>query len=830
VGERPRAASAAHPLDARTHHMPTIPFGRALGTLALLTALLTRPATSQEATTHAPRPDPLVAPTDSNPTADVLGTVTDSATGGPLAGAEIQITRGGQVIAQAETDRLGAYRIHQVRAGTYTVAARLIGYAAAHSTIAIGHSGDLIEVSFRLASAPIQVAAIEVSATPIAVDTRTGNQVFKQDQFQGSPTLTTTQIVQQAVAGAARAPTGEVHIRGMHAEFTYYVDGVPVPPGISGSLNELFDPSIANQITFQTGSWDAEYGGRNVAVVNVMTRIPSGGFHTSASSYAGNFGSDGQTLTASTNAGKLGLFFSGTRTETAMRHEPVVADTNAAGRITGIRNFANYGQDYYGFGKLQYTPTNHDVMSLDANWSRSRFHTPFDSATGVINDHQQDLNDFLNFGWQHSVTHGPDAGSELFASAFYRHGSLTYTPGLADEPTFTFAPDTTLYNISEARNFDIYGVKLDYTLRLSEPLAFKIGTLSSITRGHENFHAFNATTPSGPTSDSPLTGSDIGVYAQSTIQPTDHWQLRAGVRYDAHHYPISATQHLTADQVSPRVRLSFFPSPETSVWIYYGRQFIPTNIEDLRAITSASQGGVVSAPTEPERDDYYEVGLTHRFPVGVVVKLSAYHRRSAPGIDDTQVPGTAITTDVNIARVRVTGLEGVVEVRPGGPLSGFLNLALCHAYGYGAVTGGFFTSTPPAQPFDLDHDQRLSATAGLTFATRGWLLDATGIYGSGLTNGVTPNTPGRPLYDSTMAATGPLNTGLFDFNSAFKVKPSFILNLSAGYTFLVGNVEVRPQLFANNVFDLRYTLKGTFFSGASIGRPRTLQFKVDLGI
>ncbi|HXY70471.1 MAG TPA: TonB-dependent receptor, partial [Gemmatimonadales bacterium] len=361
-------------------------------------------------------------------------------------------------------------------------------------------------------------------------------------------------------------------------------------------------------------------------------------------------------------------------------------------------------------------------------------------------------------------------------------------------------------------------------------LLFKIGTLSTLTRGHENFHAFTATSPNGPTSDSPLDGHDIGVYAETQLAPSDQWQLKAGVRYDSHDYPTSATAHATADQVSPRVRLSFFPDPGTTLWVYYGRQFIPTNIEDLRAITSASQGGVVSAPTLPERDDFYELGVTHRFPAGIVLKLSAYRKKSTPGTDDTQVPGTAITTDVNIAQVRVTGIETVLEVRPPGPLSGFLNLALCHAYGFGGVSGGFFTTAPPSQPFDLDHDQRLSATAGLTFGSRGWLLSATGIYGSGLTNGVTPNTPGRPFYDSTIAATGPLNTGLFDFNGAFKVKPSFIVNASAGYTFLLGSVEVRPQLFVNNLFDLRYALKGTFFSGASVGRPRTVQLKVTLGV
>jgi outer membrane receptor for ferrienterochelin and colicin len=813
-------------------------FGWAPGALALLVATwLTRPAAAQQprAALNSPSASAVRAfPADTG-TADVLGKVTDSTTGGPLAGAEVLIRRAGRIVARASTEALGSYRMHGIRAGGYTVEARFVGFRPDSTHIAIHGTEDIVNVSFRLLPTTIELSGIEVAATPLVVDTRTGDQVFKQDEFQGSPTLTTSQIVQQAIAGAARAPTGEVHIRGQHAEYTYYIDGVPVPPGISGSLNELFDPTIANQINFQTGSWDAEYGGRNVAVINVTTKIPSGGFHASAASYMGNYGSDGQTLTASTNTGKLGFFFSGTRTETDLRREPVVAlgDTNASGQIThftGFRNYSNYGQDAYFFGKMQYSASDHDVVSLDANWSRSHFQTPFDSAAGIIHDWQQDINDFVNLGWQHANMSTPDRGTELFASAFYRHGSLGYTPGAQDQPTFTFAPDTTPYNISEDRSFDIYGVKLDYTVHLSEPLTFKFGTLSSVTRGNEVFHAYNAANQNGPTSASPLNGSDIGLYAETQIAPSDQWQLRAGVRYDTHYYPTSATQHATAAQVSPRVRLSFFPDPATTMWVYYGRQFIPTNIEDLRAITSASQGGVVSTPTLPERDDFYEVGFTHRFPVGIVLKVSGYRKHSSPGTDDTQVPGTAITTDVNIQQIHVSGIEGVVEVRPAGPLSGFLNLAIAHAYGSGAVTGGFFTAAPPAQPFDLDHDQRLSATAGLTLSERALLFTITGIYGSGLKNGVVPNDPNLPNYDSTLAKTGPTGTGLFDFNKAFHVDPSFIVNGSAGYTFLLGNVEVRPQLFVDNIFDLKYSLKGAFFAGAQVGKPRTFQFRVNLGV
>lgn len=791
----------------------------------MLVALLTLAT----AAAFAGAPVSAISSGDPSAAGDVTGAVSDSASGKPLAGADVILSRTGQVVARTSTDAFGRYTIHNLPAGTYDLEVRLIGFRPVSKKFDVAAGGAGVDLAFQLAPAAVELRTVEVSGAPVAVDTRTGNQVFKQDEFQGSPTLTTSQILQQAIAGAARAPTGEVHIRGQHAEYSYFVDGVPVPPGISGSLNELFDPSIVNQIDFQTGGWDAEYGLRNAAIVNVTTRIPAGPFHADVSSYAGNFASNGQTVNLSGNAGKWGFFASGTRQATDLRREPVVADTDATGQITDVRNYANHGNDLFGFGKAQYAPTDHDVVNLAVNWSRSRFQTPFDSAAGIIDDRQQDVNGFVNLGWRHRVTSGRIVGSELFAGAFYRHGSLSYVPGLTDDPTFSFAPDTTLYNISEDRSFDLVGVKLDYLLRLSEQVAFKAGTLSSLVRGHENFQSFNAA-GAGPASDSPLDGNDVALYVQTQLAPSEQWELRTGIRYDNHHFPISATEHANAHQFSPRVRLSFFPTPATTIWAYYGRQFVPTNTEDLRAITSAVGSGAGTEPTVPERDHFFEVGLTHRFPVGIVAKLTAYHKRSSPGIDDTQVPGTAITTDVNIEQVRITGLETVIEIRPRGPVTGFVNAGLAHAYGFGEVTGGFFTVTPPAQTFDLDHDQRLSATAGIVYSAHNLLLTATGIYGSGLTNGVTPNTPGLPLFDPSAPATGPLGTGLFDFNKEFKVDPNFILNASAGYTFSVGRVFFRPQVYVDNVFNHKYSLKGTFFSGASFGRPRTVQFRVNVGV
>src|SRR5207245_7747302 len=72
-------------------------------------------------------------------------------------------------------------------------------------------------------------------------------------------------------------------------------------------------------------------------------------------------------------------------------------------------------------------------------------------------------------------------------------------------------------------------------------------------------------------------------------------------------------------------------------------------------------------------------------------------------------------------------------------------------------------------------------------------------------------------------------TGLFDFNKSNHVSPNFILNASAGYSLAVGNVVIRPQLYVDNVFDHKYLLKGAFFSGASVGRPRSVQLRVNIG-
>jgi hypothetical protein len=773
--------------------------------------------------------------------ADIAGTVTDSVAGHPIGSAQISITTGGRLVLNTTTDDFGRYRAHNLDAGTYAVSVHALGFHAQSRTVVLDGSGTLVRADFRLPTVVFNLEAVEVRAsTPLAVDTRSGDQTFKQDDYHGAPTATTSQILQQSIAGAARAPTGEVHIRGQHAEYTYYVDGVPVPSGISGSLNELFDPEVVNQISFQTGGWDAEYGNKNLAVVNVATKIPAGPFHLDASTYGGSFNSNGQSLSLSTNAGRLGVFLSGARQVTDMRREPVAFDTLSFMPI----NIHNHGEDLFTFGKLSYSAGNSDVLNLDANWSRTRFQVPFDpSLTSTFDDRQQDVNSFLNLGWRHQFGNGaagsdetvnsaagssvgagsPSAAAtegtppELFAGLFYRYGSLQYTPGVGDEAQFFFYPDTVnAYNLRETRNFTTLGLKLDYQTHPSAELELKGGVLAQRTTGSEDFAATTQAGQPGPASVSGLTGSDVGTYAQLAYSPVEKIELRTGVRFDAHTAPFAGTQH----QVSPRIRLNVYPDPSTTLYAYYGRLFVPTNVEELRTITNAGLGAAAD-PTIPERDNFYEIGAVHRFPfAGIVAKLSGYYKQSNPGIDDATIPGTAIVTSVNIDRIYTKGIDAVLEVRPAGPISGYLNASVIHAYGRAPITGGFLPSEPPSGYFDLDHDQRYSLVGSATYSANRLFLSATAIYGSGLTNGTT--TSDLPNAD--------YGTGLFSSNRAFKVDPSTIVNASAGYTFVGGRTVLRPSIYVDNLFDRHYLLKGAFFSGASVGRPRSVQLRLNVGV
>ena len=114
---------------------------------------------------------------------DLAGIVRDSASGQGLAGGDIIVSRDGRVVVRSQSDAAGRFRIHNLPDGPYDVEVRLLGFRPASSRVIIGDPpGQDVNLTVLLVPSVAQLQELETTApVPVAVDTRTGNQVFKQD-------------------------------------------------------------------------------------------------------------------------------------------------------------------------------------------------------------------------------------------------------------------------------------------------------------------------------------------------------------------------------------------------------------------------------------------------------------------------------------------------------------------------------------------------------------------------------------------------------------------------------------------------------------------------
>lgn len=163
----------------------------------------------------------------SGPHGDIVGTVTDSATGKPIAGATVGTVDGYQVT----TDASGRYDL-RVLAGTYTVTAKAYGYAqASTSGVAVGDGANVTEnlaltsVGLTTVSGTVRdgsghgwplYASISVDGTPLGTvytDARTGRYSLKipaQSTFTMHVTPIDTPGYDEGVVSVDTGTTGEV--------------------------------------------------------------------------------------------------------------------------------------------------------------------------------------------------------------------------------------------------------------------------------------------------------------------------------------------------------------------------------------------------------------------------------------------------------------------------------------------------------------------------------------------------------------------------------------------------------------------------------------------
>jgi outer membrane receptor protein involved in Fe transport len=201
----------------------------------------------------------------------------------------------------AASDENGNYVIVGVPAGTYTVRANLVGYAAYIADHVIVTPDFTTELTFQLRTEAVQLGEVRVDATrPLLQKDATGTTRFiSSDQIRSLPTrgyrdAATQQagvvsFQRQIDRESQNGPTLIVR-GGRPNETAFYVDGFSQQDPLTGNSTTSINNDAIQEVVVMNGGFNAEYGRIMSGVVNVITKEGGEKFRGGAEMLTDNLG------------------------------------------------------------------------------------------------------------------------------------------------------------------------------------------------------------------------------------------------------------------------------------------------------------------------------------------------------------------------------------------------------------------------------------------------------------------------------------------------------------------------------------------------------------
>ncbi len=204
-------------------------------------------------------------------TGKIAGKVLNKATGEPLPSANIQVA-GEKFGAASDPD--GYFVILQLKPGTYTLKANLLGFSEQVVTEVQVRADLTTQIDFRLTEGSIAIQEVIVKAERpmINKDETSRTSIINSQTFSDLPVVSFQDVV-GLQAGFTTGADGELHARGGRGgEVAYLIDGLPVRDPLSGSFSGQIDKYAIEELQVLTGGFNAEYGQALSGVVNIVTK------------------------------------------------------------------------------------------------------------------------------------------------------------------------------------------------------------------------------------------------------------------------------------------------------------------------------------------------------------------------------------------------------------------------------------------------------------------------------------------------------------------------------------------------------------------------------
>ncbi len=211
-------------------------------------------------------------------TGKISGTIRDAATGEPLPGCNVIID--GTSLGAA-SDVNGEYFIINIKPGSYTVRATMIGYKIYRVTNVQVVADLTTQVNFSMEAGTVEMGEVVVTAERplIQKDITSKLSIVGSDEIINMPVANFQEIL-TTKAGFTTDSDGNIHVRGGRTgEIAYMIDGMYVEDPLYGGFNSMVNKDAIQEMVILSGTFNAEYGDAMSSIVNIVTKDGGDSFH-----------------------------------------------------------------------------------------------------------------------------------------------------------------------------------------------------------------------------------------------------------------------------------------------------------------------------------------------------------------------------------------------------------------------------------------------------------------------------------------------------------------------------------------------------------------------
>jgi len=215
-------------------------------------------------------------------TGKILGKVTDKQTGEGLAGVNL-ILKGwsGQKLVDLErpmgavSDLNGEYFIINIPPGKYALVARMVGYQQLEYTNIAISADRTVAVNFAMQQTVIEGEQVSVVAKRevVQADISSSQVIISAEETQYLPRNTIQEVLDLTPGVTVSDYNNKIDIRGGGSDQVMaYLDGFAMKDNVFNTPFLSYNRTSIEEITIQTGGFQAEYGELRSGLINVVTK------------------------------------------------------------------------------------------------------------------------------------------------------------------------------------------------------------------------------------------------------------------------------------------------------------------------------------------------------------------------------------------------------------------------------------------------------------------------------------------------------------------------------------------------------------------------------